>query len=162
MQGLPPSGQDSLNPLQQHQDAFSREAFGRDAFNRQVFRRGSQDSNASTVMHTDGRPSIDDRLSLDSMRSGFGSPQSPTYRNAPVNDFPFAYTGNFQQPQQQQQYQQHPGMLPSVSNGLLGRFGSLVGPASGPSGMPEGEDAKVMLLLLLLLPACTCNCWCHW
>ena len=158
MQGLPPSGQDSLNTLQynqQHQDAFSH-----DAFNRQVFRRGSQDSNASTVMHTDGRPSIDDRLSLDSMRSGFGSPQSPTYRNTPVNDFPFAYTGNWQQTQQQ--HQQHPGMLPSVSNGLLGRLGSLVGPGSGPSGMPEGEDAKVMLLLLLLLPACTCNYGCHW
>ena len=39
-----------------------------DAFNRRPF-RASQDSDASTLMHTDGnRPSMDDRPSLDSIR----------------------------------------------------------------------------------------------
>ena len=67
--------------------------------------RASQDSNASTLMHSDGsRRSVDDRPSMESIRSGFGSPPSPSAFHAPSGSrgdslFAFASGGHHFQPQ---------------------------------------------------------------
>lgn len=166
LQGLPPNGQDGFNPFPNYaaplqHEAFTREAFARDNFNHQVFQRASQDSNASTRMHTDGRPSIDDRPSMESLRSGHGSPRSPMRRSGPADASPFAYTDHWQQHQQQYQAQHQPqhqpqhqqqqsDMLPSVRTRLMGSLGSLLGSGTGLEIMPEDEDVKV---------GCCCCCY---
>ena len=161
VQGLPPNGQDGFNPFPTYAAPLQQEAFARDNFNRQVFQRASQDSNASTRMHTDGRPSIDDRPSMESLRSGLGSPPSPMRRSGPADASPFAYTDHWQQHQQQYQAQHQPqhqqqqqsDMLPSVRTRLMGSLGSLLGSGTGLESMPEDEDVKV---------GCCCCCCCCW
>lgn len=114
-----------------------------DSFTRRPY-RASQDSNASTLMHTDGvRHSVDDRPSMESIRSGFGSPPSPSTLNANSGTrgdslFAFASGGAHQQQQHQPQsslggVQAHGGTQQSVF------------PISGPPPLGSGRGLETML-----------------
>ena len=126
-----PNPQES--PFPQHpQEPFTHRSY-----------RASQDSNASTIMHTDAsRRSGDDRPSMESIRSGFGSPPSPSAFNANSASrgdslFAFASSGNHQQQQ-------------AAQNGLGGMQAPL-GSGRGLETMLEDEDPRVRPAVCLLL-----------
>ena len=141
-------GQEAFNPFQfsgplypgHHESPIHPNIH--DSFTRTPY-RGSQDSNASTLMHTDGvRHSVDDRPSMESIRSGFGSPPSPSTLNANSGTrgdslFAFASGGAHQQQHQPQSslggVQAHGGTQQSVFQ------------TSGPPPLGSGRGLETML-----------------
>lgn len=135
-------GQDPFNPFQGQtffhprlgpQDSPFPPTF--EAFTRRPY-LDSQDSNASTSLHTESRPSMGDRPSLDSMRSGFGSPPSPSLlrANPPTqHDSLFAFGSN-----QQQQYQPTQAPPPGFG-GMRGSGGASQGGHQSKGGLPLGS-----------------------
>lgn len=142
--GLPPTGQDQFNPVPHYaplqHEAYRRDGLARDGFHQQVFHRASQDSDASTHMHTDGRPSIDDRQSMESVRSGLRSPHSPpAHRPDHCSDYQYVFAGHRLQ-SQQQQHQQYG--VPSPRNTFLGSLGGLLASSRGLDSTPEDTAVK--------------------
>ena len=127
-----PAGPQESHFPQNVQDPFTRGPF-----------LASQDSNASTLMHTDGsRRSVDDRPSMESIRSGFGSPPSPSAFHAPSGSrgdslFEFASGGHhFQQQQPQHAF----GSVQSSGGPSQGVF-----QPSGPPPLGAGRGLETML-----------------
>lgn len=148
VQGFMP-GQEAFNPFQYstpfrpggaQESHFPQNI--QDPFTRRPV-RASQDSNASTLMHTDGgRRSAEDRPSMESIRSGFGSPPSPSAIHAPSGSrgdslFAFASGGHhFQQQQPQHTF----GSMQSSGGPNQGVF-----QPSGPPPLGSGRGLETML-----------------
>ena len=142
--------QEAFNPFSSYtpfHQSLQDPAFPRtpsDPFARRPY-RASQDSMASTFMHADGRRSVDDRPSMDSARSGFGSPPVESSLNAYSSrggNSLFAFGSGVNQ------QQQHGAFGRQSSGGLhQGPFNPSapppLGSGRGLETMPEDDDPRV-------------------